>query len=141
MIFNLSLNADKAQEYLDKLKKTGEVVEILKVKQNRTNQQNRALHLFFTMVANELNELGIPFIYHGLKGMEFEIQWTAELFKEFTWKPIQKAMFGIESTTKLKKDQIDPIFDVINKFFADRGVEIQFPNKFDYYLNFYQFNK
>lgn len=139
MIFPLSHTASaiEAQKYLDLLKEQGAIVEIKKVGKKRTLQQNKALHLFFTQVSKELNDLGIPFIYHGLKGYEIETPWTPELFKEFTWKPIQKAMFGIDSTTQLHRNQIDPIFEVINKFFAERGIEISFPNKFDYYLKFY----
>lgn len=140
MIFNTSLKtgADNASAELKRLIEKGEIVEIKKVSQTRTSQQNRALHLFFTQVANELNDNGIYFVYNGLKGHEIEIPWTGELFKEMTWKPIQEAMFGTNSTTKLKREQIDPIFDVINKFFADKGISISFPNKFDMYLRFYQ---
>ena len=135
MIFN---SPDKAQEYLDKLKKEGAIIEIKKVSRKRSNQQNRALHLLFDMVSKELNDLGIPFVYYGLKGIELETEWTGLLFKEFTWKPIQKAMFDIESTTKVNTQQIDKIFQSINKFFAERGIEVTFPNRFDYYLKFYE---
>jgi len=138
MIFNLNIQPERAEKYLQELKLQGAIVEIKNVKQNRSNLQNRALHLFFTQVANELNSLGILFVYTGLKGLEMETQWTMELFKEMTWKPLQKAMYGTTSTTKLKRNEIDPIFETINKFFAERGVRISFPNQFDYYLKFYQ---
>lgn len=139
MIFNTSIKqgAKNATSELKRLIEKGEIVEIKKISKTRTSQQNRALHLFFSQVANELNENGIYFVYNGLKGHEIEIPWNGDLFKQMTWKPIQEAMFGINSTTKLKREQIDPIFDVINKFFADKGISISFPNKFDYYLNFY----
>lgn len=138
MIFDLSNKPGSAQEYFDKLKEKGGIIEIKRIQRNRSNLQNRALHLLFEQVAKELNRLGIPFVYRGLKGMEMETTWTALLFKEFTWKPIQQAMFGIESTTKINTQQINEIFAVINKFFAERGVEVTFPNEFDYYLKFYQ---
>ena len=140
MIYNLQnkTGAINAQNEFNKLLLSGETIELKKVSKTRTSLQNRALHLFFTQVANELNSNGIPFIYTGLKGYEMEMQWTGELFKQMTWKPIQKTMFGTESTTKLKTNEIDKIFDVINKFFAERGIEISFPNQFDYYLKFYQ---
>ena len=139
MIFNTQnkIGAGNAIKELARLTDSGEIIELKKVSKNRTSLQNRALHLFFTQVANELNDSGILFIYRGLKGMEMETPWTGELFKSFTWKPIQSAMFGTESTTKLKTNQIDKIFVVINKFFADKGIEITFPNQWDYYLKFY----
>jgi len=137
MIFNLSYQPERAVNHLNELIKTGAIIEIKNVKQTRSNLQNRALHLFFTHTSNVLNEYGIPFVYTGLKGMEMETPWTPELFKEMTWKPLQKAMFGTTSTTKLKRNEIDPIFEVLNKFFAERGIQINFPNQFDYYLKFY----
>jgi len=54
-----------------------------------------------------------------------------------SWKPLQEAMFGIKSTTKLTTGQINELFDVFCKFFAEKGIEITFPNKFNYYLKFY----
>ena len=138
MIFNLKIQPQKAVDYLNKQIKAGAIIEMKNVVQTRSSLQNRALHLFFTQVSNELNRNGIPFVYTGLKGMEMETQWTPELFKSMTWKPIQKAMYGTDSTRQLKRNQIDPIFEVINKFFAERGIEISFPNQFDYYLKFYE---
>ena len=140
MIFNTEnkTGASSAVGELNRLIANGDIVDIKKVSQNRTSAQNRALHLFFTMVANELNEMGIPFVYRGLKGQELEMTWTGELFKQMTWKPIQQIMYGTNSTTVLKREQIDPIFDIICKFFAERGVEISFPSQFSYYLNFYE---
>jgi hypothetical protein len=140
MIFSTE-NIEKAKKYLDELKESGvKKVEVKKYTSTRTGRQNQALHLLFEQVAKELNNLGIPFVYRGLKGMEIETTWTKELFKEMTWKPIQKAMFGTDSTTKLKTDEIDKIFEVINKFFAEKGIEVTFPNEFDYYLKFYDKN-
>ena len=113
-------------------------VELKGHKKTLSSQQNKALHLLFTQVANELNGIGIPFVYRGLKGMELETAWTGVLFKEMTWRPLQKAMFGIDSTTKINTAQINAVFDAINKFFAERGIEVSFPNEFDYYLKFYE---
>lgn len=137
MIFNTA-NKTGAENALNELERlTGKVIEIKEIKSTRSSLQNRALHLFFTQVAKELNDIGIPFVYRGLKGQDMDMQWTGELFKQMTWKPIQEALYGTTSTTKLKRNQIDPIFDIINKFFAEKGIEISFPNRYDYYLNFY----
>ena len=135
------LGIEKAKETFDKLVEKGARIEIKEIKRTRSWLQNRALHLLFEQVAQELNGLGIPFVYHGMSGTEYETEWTGELFKQFTWKPIQLAMYGTNSTTKLTSVQIDKIFQSINKFFADRGVEVSFPNKFDYYLKFYDNDK
>jgi len=140
MIYNLSNKYGKqsAENDFNGYINLGATIELKKVNNTRTSSQNRALHLFFTQVAKELNDLGIAFVYRGIKGAEMEMQWNASLFKEMTWKPIQNALYGTTSTTKLKRNQIDPIFETINKFFAERGIEITFPNQFDYYLKFYE---
>jgi hypothetical protein len=137
MIFNLKIQPERADKYLQELKEQGAIIEIKKVSQNRTNLQNRALHLFFEMAAKELNSNGVTYHYFDLNGVDVETRWTKELFKEMTWKPLQLAMFGTESTTKLKRTEIDPIFEAINLMFANMGIQISFPNQFDYYLKFY----
>ena len=95
---------------------------------SRTSQQNSALHLFFTMVSDQLNELGMEFKYAGLNNNEFSLRHTPNLVKEFIWKPIQLSMFNIESTTKLDTHQMNEIIDVIVKYFGDKGVLIEFPS-------------
>ena len=39
------------------------------------------------------------------------------------------ALFGIKSTTKINTDKINKIADVVSKFFAERGVYVEFPTK------------
>lgn len=142
MIYNLGnkKGAENALIELNRLIELKSVVLIEKKSKSRTSQQNRALHLFFTFVADELNNLGIHFVYKGLKGHDIETEWTPLTFKEFTWKPIQKTLFGTETTTKLTTSQINKIVDVIINFFGEKGIEISFPNSFDYYLKFYEEN-
>lgn len=134
MIFT---DSDKAKQYVDTVIEHGQKVEVKKVAKTRSSLQNRALHLLFEMVARELNNIGMTHVYPLLDGTEYELSWTKELFKELHWKPLQMAMFGTKSTTKLTSQQIDAIFTSINLFFAERGIEITFPNKFDYYLKFF----
>ena len=140
MIYNLSNKYGKENSAIEfkRLNEVAATIELKAIKMTRSSAQNRALHLFFTQVSEQLNNVGIPFVYRGLKGMEIETTWTPELFKEMTWKQLQKAMFGIDSTTKLKRNQIDPIFETINKFFAERGIEVSFPCEFDRYLKMFE---
>jgi len=93
---------------------------------------------FFSLAAKDLNELGITCVLPLLGGIE--TRWTKTLFKENTWKPMQIRMFGTESTTKLKRNQIDQVFEAINMFLGERGIVLNFPCEFDYYLNNYETN-
>jgi len=105
------------------------LVELKEVKRNRTTQQNSALHKFFVLISEQLNELGMEYRYFGLKGQEIYLKYTPELVKMFFWKPIQVALFNYESTTKLNTKEMNEIIDIIIKFFGDKGVLIEFPNR------------
>lgn len=131
MITSNQIEATKESQRIIDL---GKKVEVKQWKENRSNLQNRALHLYFTLVSNELNQLGITYEWKGLKGSVMETAWTPELVKEFIWRPIQVSMFNIKSTTKIKTGQINQIVDVINKFFGERGVVVSFPTQFEKYI-------
>jgi len=104
------------------------VVKLSEVKNTRSQQQNKSLHKYFTLISEQLNELGIEYIYFGLKGQEMALMYTPELVKMFMWKPIQLALFDFESTTKLNTEQMNKIIDVISKFFSDKGIVLDFPS-------------
>ena len=61
--FNLATNEgfNKFFESFTFLKSIGAVVELKVIKQTRSNQQNRALYLYFTFVAETLNNYGLYF--------------------------------------------------------------------------------
>ena len=120
---------NKAIEYC----KTAELPIEIK-KQTRSGQQNRALHLFFRFVSESLNDIGLTFNYTGIKGMTLETRYTEQIVKDFIRRPIQIAMFDKQSTTEITTHEINEIIDVITKFFADRGVEVNFPSEFGLYL-------
>lgn len=123
---------------LDKLhyyKSIGANIEIKQVKLTRSSSQNRALHLYFTFCANALNDAGFEFSYRGIKGMEIQIPWNADLFKNMIWRQIQITLFDFESTTKLTTTEINTILDVLTNHFSKLGIDVQFPNNFEYWLN------
>lgn len=118
----------KARARLSNLIAAEKVVEVREIKNTRSSQQNRALHLYFKFITQELNEMGHEFTYLGVKGYELSTTYTEEIVKNFFWRPIQKALFEIESTKEIDTDQMNQIIDVINKFFAEKGVFIPFPS-------------
>ncbi len=99
----------------------------MKNEKQRTSQQNRALHLLFTMIAERLNEAGLE-MKKVLKP-EVEIRWTPDSIKEYLWRPVQKIMLGKESTTQLSTKDIDQVFMVICRHLGEKfGVETSFPS-------------
>lgn len=130
MKYNLSDNIDrqKAKTRFEALLNNEKNIELKEVRITRSSRQNSALHLYFTFISDELNEMGTEFTYTGVKGVELSTRYTAEIVKNFFWRPIQITLFDIESTTKIDTNQINQIIDIVSKFFSEKGVEIAFPS-------------
>ncbi len=131
MLYDLKdiVQSNDAKIKLRKLIEEGCWIELTKKKEKRTTQQNKALHKFFMIICERLNEMGMEFQYTGIKGLELSTRYTETIVKEFFWKPIQYTLFEVESTTKLNTNQINEVAEVIIKFFAEKGVYIEFPRK------------
>ncbi len=131
MIYNLQNEPEvaMAKEKFNHFTKQGKTIDLIEKKNTRTTKQNSALHLLFTIISNQLNEMGIEFQYIGLKGKVLSLRHTPNLVKEHVWKPIQRVLFDVESTTKLNTAQINEIVDVLAKYFAEKGIVIEFPNR------------
>lgn len=131
MIHNLQneIEINKAKERFTSFIQRGKTIDLIEKKNTRTTRQNSALHLLFTIISSQLNEMGVEFQYFGLKGQVLSVRHTPNLVKEHVWKPIQRVLFDIESTTKINTEQINEVVDVLAKYFAEKGIVIQFPSK------------
>jgi hypothetical protein len=98
--------------------------EYKKVNPVRTNQQNRALHLYYKLIANQLNDTG----YQHHTGIGIDVRFTETIIKEEYWRPIQFEMFKIKSTKDINTNQINDIIDAFSLYFGERGVYVEFPN-------------
>ncbi len=92
----------------------------------RTNTQNRSLHMFCDHLAQALNDGGYDFRTFVKEG--YEIPFDEYLVKKYIWKPVQKAMTGNDSTTKPKTHEYAMIYDVINRKMAEYGVSVSWPS-------------
>lgn len=90
----------------------------------RTEAQNRALHLWCEQVATALNEAGIPY---KLLVESAEITNTMESTKSL-FRLIAGAKFGLTSTTALSTKQLMEVWEDFNEILARRGVHIPFPS-------------
>lgn len=90
----------------------------------RSNAQNASLHLYFTQLAEQLNNAGYTFT----NALGMEIPFTMELIKESIWKPTQFEMFGTKTTTKLTTEMINQLIDVFSLHFGQRNIYVEFPN-------------
>lgn len=99
----------------------------IKTGRQRTQQQNAALHLFCTQLADVLNDAGFDFRTFVKPG--YPVPFNAELVKEYIWRPIQKIMFKKESTMKLNRDEVSKVYDVLNAHMAEHGIFVAWPSK------------
>lgn len=94
----------------------------------RTVAQNKALHVFFSLLAKELNGAGLDMRTVLKPGVE--IPWSPILVKDHLWKPLQKAVLKKESTTQLNKQmEIDKVHEVLMRHLGEKfGLEyVEFP--------------
>jgi len=94
----------------------------------RTPSQNNALHKFFELLADELNQGGWT-VQLVLKE-KIDLDWDSSKVKELLWRPAQQAILGKKSTTELSKiEDIDKIYEHLNRHLAEKfQIHIPFPN-------------
>ena len=65
----------------------------------------------------------------GAAGLEvIDVPWTMDLCKERLWRPVQKTMTKKTSTTKPERKQYSEIYEVLNRYTAERfGISIGWP--------------
>jgi hypothetical protein len=93
----------------------------------RTLSQNNSLHLWFTQIAEMLNETGQTYTNE----MGIPCVYTMELLKEVYWKPTQKQLFDIESTKEMTGTILNNLIDSFTLWLSEsKGIEAPpFPNK------------
>ena len=97
-------------------------VNVVEGKPTRTSSQNNALHLWFSQIADICQNQGVT--WNMLIKHTVDVAVTAEGVKNF-WKVLQKALYGTESTTELKKTgQIEKMVEHFALFMGKEEVEI-----------------
>lgn len=93
----------------------------------RTQEQHNALFLWFSMIETVAEEQGVT--WSRLIRHTNQLKVTKANLHD-AWKQLQKALFGTDSTKKLKKSsQIDTIIDHFTELFAKEGMELpEFPH-------------
>ena len=97
----------------------------------RTGLQNSSLHLYFKLLAYELNDKS----FDVMKTLRHDIAvpWNDKLIKELVWRKVQKTMTDKTSTARLNTSEVSQIYDVINRHIiniTDGNVIVPFPEKF-----------
>jgi len=93
----------------------------------RTLPQNNSIHLYCEHLAAHLNASG--FDMKRVLAHKMDIPWSKQTAKEFIWNEAQKGQFNKVSSTKLERDEVTQVYDVLNRFFSDKfGLHVPFPS-------------
>ena len=113
---------------LANIKPNGEYsVEIKKLSKKRTVLQNRALHLYFTQLADELNAKDLT-VQLVLKEA-VERHWDRDTVKAQLWSPIQFSLFGDVKTSEMNTKAYGKVDFYLSHFLSTKfGITLPFPN-------------
>jgi hypothetical protein len=127
--------------FVAKLMEDSAFVRLEKIKKVRTLKQNASLHKLFQHISDELTELGHTFKFEGINIKSIDIPYTPAIVKECIWKPLENALLEKSSTTELTSNDIEMIFDVLCKWFGEKGVHIVWPSESEEYHNYLKSKK
>lgn len=97
----------------------------------RTDPQNNAMHKYFDLVANALNDAGYD-KKAVLEKKAIPVPNTPTSIKEDIWKAIQFAMFNKKSTTDLERLEVSEVYETMNRWLGEQfGIHVPFPEKDD----------
>ena len=90
----------------------------------RTLKQNSAMHKYFTLIAEALNNSGLTIT----KTLKADVTWSPLAVKENLWRPLQEIALKKKSTTELNKEDIDKVYDLMNLALGQKfGIHVPFP--------------
>lgn len=106
-------------------------------KEKRTKLQNRALHKYFTMLAEALNDAGLDM--KAVLKPEVDIPWNCSMVKEHLWRPIQNVYLQKQSTTEQCTDEVSQVYKILDRHIAEKfGVSVPFPSKLNQGVDAYE---
>lgn len=128
MIINSENSLESAKKEIDQLYKDNKYIEIKVLKgRQRTLTQNKAIHKYFEMLADALNDGGYTIAKVITKPLE--LSWSKHTVKEILWRTVQKAILDKESTTKLERAEVSKVYDELNNIMSARyGINVRFPD-------------
>lgn len=106
-------------------------VEITRKAKQRTDQQRKAIEVYCRDLAYTLNRAGLDQrkVFAAMRE-GVDIPWRQESVKDSLWRPIQIAILGKESTTKLNADEVTRVYDTLNRWTGTTfGISVQFSEK------------
>ena len=92
-----------------------------------TTQQRKALHLFFSFVAKEMQDAGLDKRTVITHFPAIDMPVTGKDVKEI-WRLAQIEHTGKESTNDLNTQDINEVWELMNRYVALMGIHVPFPS-------------
>ena len=103
-------------------------MQLEKKPNTRTLTQNRAMHKYFQLLSDALNDAG--FGVQAVLKPGINVSWSPTTVKELLWKTVLKAYKMKDSTTKMSTTDIDRVYDIVNQHVGETtGVFIPWPER------------
>lgn len=98
------------------------------VKPTRSYQQNSAIHAYCDEVAKVMRARGMDMKTVVKEGVPIEP--TMHMVKEYMWRPIQKAVTGVESTRRINTVEVNEVYEHLSRLLAERySIDVRFGRK------------
>lgn len=103
-------------------------IKVSSANKQRTLTQNKALHLYFKMLSDALNDAGYNCFNFFKEG--FALPWNEKLVKELLWRPVQDVMLEKQSTTEATTVDYSKIYDAINAHLIEnKNIFVPWPDR------------
>lgn len=111
--------SEKDQQNLNKLE-DGVIYQVeVKKFDDRTIQQNKLIHQFCLNISNEAKKQNMKLD----KLIKHDTPLSMLAVKELIFKSVVMSLYGKDSTTKLKKDELNLVFDTIIRALGTKGLD------------------
>lgn len=98
------------------------------VRPQRTTNQNSAIHAYCDEVAKVMQARGMDMKTVVKDGVPIEP--TMYMVKEYMWRPIQKALTGVESTAKINTMEVNDVYEHLSRLLAEKySIDVRFGRK------------
>ena len=109
---------------------TNIVCDVKGERAKRTTLQNKAIHKYCSLLAEDFNNGGLDML--TVLKVKSETSWTMLSVKDVIWRTIQEAMFPEKkSTTQLETGEVSQVYEQIAKHLSlNFKITRSFPNRF-----------
>ena len=122
-LVNNKFKAEQFCEYVRANQDRGHIYEIIPL--TRTGKQNDAIHAYCREVAKVMTAHGMDMKTVVKEGVSIDP--TMYLIKDYMWRPIQKAVTGVESTRKITTLEVNEIYEVLSRLLVEKySIDVPF---------------